>query len=157
MQPQHSASPQITPHTRAPHPTFCSALIPSFFFNSFHHVRMLSCRCPSDASFTNTWCLPHSLEKDRKVQNMVATTDLGFPIRLEGLVASKYGSFCNYEPELFPGLIYRLSKPKICVLVFVSGKVSASEPHAKANIFSGNDSNGFVFSSMLGAGVREEV
>ncbi|CAN0150343.1 unnamed protein product, partial [Hapterophycus canaliculatus] len=63
------------------------------------------------------------LERDRKVQNMVATTDLGFPIRLEGLVASKFGSFCNYEPELFPGLIYRLTKPKICFLVFVSGKV----------------------------------
>ncbi|CAM9795174.1 unnamed protein product, partial [Laminaria digitata] len=54
---------------------------------------------------------------------MVATTDLGFPIRLEGLVASAHGCFCNYEPELFPGLIYRLAEPKICFLVFVSGKV----------------------------------
>lgn len=64
-----------------------------------------------------------SVNKDRKVQNMVATTDLGFPIRLEGLVASQHGCFCNYEPELFPGLIYRLADPKICLLVFVSGKV----------------------------------
>lgn len=54
---------------------------------------------------------------------MVATTDLGFPIRLEGLVASAHGEHCNYEPELFPGLIYRLASPKICLLVFVSGKV----------------------------------
>lgn len=57
---------------------------------------------------------------------MVATTDLGFPIRLEGLVASAHGCFCNYEPELFPGLIYRLAEPKICLLVFVSGKVHGS-------------------------------
>eukprot|EP00903_Cladosiphon_okamuranus_P017736 g16328.t2 len=63
------------------------------------------------------------LEKDRTVQNMVATTDVGFPIRLEGLVASDQASFCNYEPELFPGLIYRLQTPRICVLIFVSGKV----------------------------------
>lgn len=54
---------------------------------------------------------------------MVATTDLGFPVRLEGLVASAHGEHCNYEPELFPGLIYRLTQPKMCILVFVSGKV----------------------------------
>eukprot|EP00752_Nemacystus_decipiens_P015753 g14064.t2 len=64
-----------------------------------------------------------NLDKDRKVQNMVATTDVGFPIRLEGMVASDQASYCNYEPELFPGLIYRLNQPKICVLIFVSGKV----------------------------------
>ena len=54
---------------------------------------------------------------------MVATTDVGFPIRLEGMVASDQANYCNYEPELFPGLIYRLVQPKICVLIFVSGKV----------------------------------
>jgi len=65
-----------------------------------------------------------SLETDRKVQNMVATTDVGFPIRLEGMVAAQSVKWCNYEPELFPGLIYRLNKPcKVCFLVFVSGKV----------------------------------
>lgn len=54
---------------------------------------------------------------------MVATTDVGFPIRLEGMVASQSVKWCNYEPELFPGLIYRLKTPKICFLIFVSGKV----------------------------------
>ncbi len=29
----------------------------------------------------------------------------------------------SYEPELFPGLIYRMMKPKVVLLVFVSGKV----------------------------------
>ena len=29
----------------------------------------------------------------------------------------------SYEPELFPGLIYRMVKPKIVLLIFVSGKV----------------------------------
>ena len=60
---------------------------------------------------------------------MVATTDVGFPIRLEGMVASDMASFCNYEPELFPGLIYRLNQPKICVLIFVSGKVGYERTH----------------------------
>lgn len=29
----------------------------------------------------------------------------------------------QYEPELFPGLIYRMKDPKIVLLIFVSGKV----------------------------------
>jgi TATA-box binding protein (TBP) (component of TFIID and TFIIIB) len=29
----------------------------------------------------------------------------------------------QYEPELFPGLIYRMLAPKVVLLVFVSGKV----------------------------------
>ena len=29
----------------------------------------------------------------------------------------------QYEPELFPGLIYRMKSPKVVLLVFVSGKV----------------------------------
>ena len=31
--------------------------------------------------------------------------------------------FSSYEPELFPGLIYRMMKPKIVLLIFVSGKI----------------------------------
>lgn len=29
----------------------------------------------------------------------------------------------SYEPELFPGLIYRMVKPRVVLLIFVSGKV----------------------------------
>ena len=32
-------------------------------------------------------------------------------------------SLPQYEPELFPGLIYRMRMPKIVLLIFVSGKV----------------------------------
>ena len=45
-----------------------------------------------------------------------------FPIRLEGLVLT-HSQFSSYEPELFPGLIYRMVKPRIVLLIFVSGKV----------------------------------
>jgi transcription initiation factor TFIID TATA-box-binding protein len=57
-----------------------------------------------------------------KVQNIVGTADLGFPIRLEGLVYA-HSAFCSYEPELFPGLIYRLVSPRVVFLIFVSGKI----------------------------------
>lgn len=32
-------------------------------------------------------------------------------------------SLVQYEPELFPGLIYRMKQPKIVLLIFVSGKI----------------------------------
>ncbi len=57
-----------------------------------------------------------------KVQNIVGTVDVGFPIRLEG-VAFAHPTFSSYEPELFPGLIYRLVQPRVVLLIFVSGKV----------------------------------
>ena len=34
-----------------------------------------------------------------------------------------HSQFSSYEPELFPGLIYRMVKPRIVLLIFVSGKV----------------------------------
>lgn len=49
---------------------------------------------------------------DFKIQNIVGSCDIKFPIRLEGL-AARHHMFSSYEPELFPGLIYRMMKPKI--------------------------------------------
>lgn len=53
----------------------------------------------------------------------MGTADVGFPVRLEG-VAYAHPTFSSYEPELFPGLIYRLvQNPRAVLLIFVSGKV----------------------------------
>ena len=36
-------------------------------------------------------------------------------------------AFCSYyEPEVFPGLVYRMQQPKVTLMVFVSGKVTLS-------------------------------
>jgi len=59
---------------------------------------------------------------DYKIQNMTATCDLGFPIRLEGFLYA-HAAHATYEPELFPGLVYRMTDPKVVLLIFVSGKV----------------------------------
>lgn len=47
---------------------------------------------------------------------------MGFPIRLEGFLY-KHATHSTYEPELFPGLVYRMESPKVVLLIFVSGKV----------------------------------
>uniref|UniRef100_A0A8C3QBK4 TATA-box binding protein n=1 Tax=Geospiza parvula TaxID=87175 RepID=A0A8C3QBK4_GEOPR len=58
---------------------------------------------------------------DFKIQNMVGSCDVRFPIRLEMESVSPHVR--GYEPELFPGLVYRMVKPRIVLLIFVSGKV----------------------------------
>ncbi|XP_020597941.1 TATA-box-binding protein 2-like isoform X2 [Phalaenopsis equestris] len=58
----------------------------------------------------------------RIIQKLGFPAKFKFPIRLEGLAYS-HGAFSSYEPELFPGLIYRMKQPKIVLLIFVSGKI----------------------------------
>nr|CAB3502921.1 unnamed protein product [Digitaria exilis] len=72
--------------------------------------------------------------KDFKIQNMVGACDVKFPIRLEGLALAS-GQFANYEPEIFPGLIYRMADPKIVILVFVSGKVVLTGAKVREQIY----------------------
>lgn len=57
-----------------------------------------------------------------KIQNIVATCDLKFPIKLENL-NHIHGQFSSYEPELYPGLIYRMVAPRVVLLIFVNGKI----------------------------------
>ncbi|KAM6074287.1 TATA box-binding protein-like 2 [Chlamydotis macqueenii] len=71
---------------------------------------------------------------DFKIQNMVGSCDVRFPIRLEGLVLT-HQQFSSYEPELFPGLIYRMVKPRIVLLIFVSGKVVLTGAKERSEIY----------------------
>ncbi|CAG4971448.1 unnamed protein product [Parnassius apollo] len=59
---------------------------------------------------------------DFKIQNFIATADLRFPVRLEALQQA-HGQFASYEPELFPGLVYRMVRPRVVLLIFVNGKI----------------------------------
>ncbi|KAG2451528.1 hypothetical protein HYH02_004126 [Chlamydomonas schloesseri] len=72
--------------------------------------------------------------KEFKIQNIVGSCDVKFPIRLEGL-AYAHSLFASYEPELFPGLIYRMKQPKIVLLIFVSGKVVLTGAKTRGEIY----------------------
>jgi len=71
---------------------------------------------------------------DFTIQNMVGSVDVKFPIRLENLVMTEHGQFSSYEPELFPGLIYRMVEPRIVLLIFVSGKVVLTGAKVRSEI-----------------------
>jgi len=65
--------------------------------------------------------LVRSVELFPKVQNIVATADLGGAVDLEKLVCMRS---IIYEPEQFPGAILKINKPhKATVLIFASGKI----------------------------------
>lgn len=55
------------------------------------------------------------------IQNMVASADLHHKIDLE--TAADLLDNVMYEPEQFPGLIYRMADPKTVLLLFASGKL----------------------------------
>ena len=57
------------------------------------------------------------------VQNIVATSDLGQKINLNAIAISLGLEKVEYEPEQFPGLVYRPDVPKVVLLLFGSGKV----------------------------------
>jgi len=85
---------------------------------------------------------------DFKIQNIVGSCDIKFPIRLEGL-AVQHHMFSSYEPELFPGLIYRMMKPKIVLLIFVSGKIVLTGAKVREEIYQAFEMMVPVLSGML--------
>jgi transcription initiation factor TFIID TATA-box-binding protein len=56
-----------------------------------------------------------------RIENIVASSSLGVKINLEKIVARAEG--VEYEPEQFPGLVYRIKKPRAAALIFSSGKI----------------------------------
>lgn len=55
------------------------------------------------------------------IQNIVASANLHGKIDLE--MAADIMDNVMYEPEQFPGLIYRMAEPKVVILIFASGKL----------------------------------
>ena len=56
-----------------------------------------------------------------RVQNVVATVTLNQKFDLNAIV--KGNPLVEYRPERFPGLVYRLKKPKTAILIFRTGKM----------------------------------
>ena len=67
------------------------------------------------------------------IQNIVGSVDVKFAIDLEQ-ISNVHHQFCTYEPEIFPGLVYRMMDPKIVILIFVSGKLVLTGAKRKTDI-----------------------
>ena len=82
--------------------------------------------------------------KEFQIQNIVGSADVGFQISLIKLYMhllknnkSKKMNLVAYQPELFPGLIYRMIEPSIVLLIFVSGKIVLTGAKCKNDIYEG--------------------
>jgi len=68
-----------------------------------------------------------------KIQNIVASGGLGGMIDLEKAAYSLGHSM--YEPEQFPGLIYRMAEPKVVILLFASGKLVCTGAKKEQDVY----------------------
>jgi transcription initiation factor TFIID TATA-box-binding protein len=67
-----------------------------------------------------------------QVQNMVASAGLGGRIDVEKTTYSLKRTM--YEPEQFPGLIYRMDDPKVVILIFTNGKLVCTGAKKEAEV-----------------------
>ena len=67
-----------------------------------------------------------------QIQNIVTSAGLGGHIDLEKTTYSLKRTM--YEPEQFPGLIYRMDDPKVVILIFASGKLVITGAKTEAEV-----------------------
>ncbi len=73
-----------------------------------------------------------------KIQNIVASGSLGGPVDLEGLCErARVGGSLMYEPEQFPGAIYRMESPSVVFLIFSAGKIVCVGAKKEEEIYEG--------------------
>ena len=68
-----------------------------------------------------------------KIQNIVASANLSGLIDLERAAYSLGRKM--YEPEQFPGLIYRMDEPKVVILLFASGKLVCTGAKQEEDVY----------------------
>ena len=70
---------------------------------------------------------------DLKIVNIVASAGLGGMIDLEKAAYALEKTM--YEPEQFPGLIYRMVEPKVVILLFASGKLVCTGAKKEQDVY----------------------
>jgi len=68
-----------------------------------------------------------------KIQNIVASVSLGGRVDLEQVVGVLGKTM--YEPEQFPGLIYRMDEPKVVILIFASGNLVCTGAKKEQDVY----------------------
>jgi transcription initiation factor TFIID TATA-box-binding protein len=68
-----------------------------------------------------------------KIQNIVASANLAGLIDLERSAYTLGRTM--YEPEQFPGLIYRMDVPKVVILLFASGKLVCTGAKQEEDVY----------------------
>jgi transcription initiation factor TFIID TATA-box-binding protein len=68
-----------------------------------------------------------------EVENIVASSKIKAKLNLEEIAFSLENA--EYEPEQFPGLVYRITEPRVAFLLFSSGKIICTGAHRIDDIY----------------------
>ncbi|MEM1524523.1 MAG: TATA-box-binding protein [Nitrososphaerales archaeon] len=72
-------------------------------------------------------------EPEIKIQNIVGAAYLGGRVKIEDAAKILKRSF--YEPEQFPGLIYRMDDPQTVFIIFASGKLVCTGAKKEVEVY----------------------
>ena len=91
-----------------------------YYHRSEYYYKVLvysaySINCKQCSSGSDTFMI------EIKVENIVASTTFAEKLDLD-IIAQAFDE-AEYEPEQFPGLVYRIKEPKVAMLLFASGKI----------------------------------
>ena len=88
-------------------------------------------------------------DEDRlTVVNVVASTRVAVELDLPDIAIQLH---CEYEPEQFPGVVYRVKDPKLAILMFRSGRAVCTGGKNEENIHEGIKR---MIGDLRGAGIK---
>jgi len=71
-----------------------------------------------------------TIEESLSIENVVASTDIGQELALETLAMDLGEKGADYDPDQFPGVVYRTENPQAAALIFRSGKLVCTGAHS---------------------------
>jgi len=86
-----------------------------------------------------------------EIQNVVASTGIGQELDLEALATDLPGA--DFNPDNFPGLVYRTQEPKAAALIFRSGKIVCTGAKSTGDVHEALD---IIFSKLRDLGIPVE-
>jgi transcription initiation factor TFIID TATA-box-binding protein len=89
-----------------------------------------------------------TIKPEIKVQNIVASGSVGRPLNLNVLAMKLENT--EYEPEQFPGLVYKLAAAKATFLLFSNGKVVCTGTKSEDEVFAALDMLSAKLDKVLG-------
>ena len=86
-----------------------------------------------------------------EIQNVVASTGIGQELDLEALAEDLPGA--DFNPDNFPGLVYRTQEPKAAALIFRSGKIVCTGAKSIDDV---HEALGIIFEKLRGLQIPVE-
>ncbi len=99
-------------------------LYKAFLRNIWKRIMVISKKSAKKSAGSKAEKAPKAFRSNIQIQNVVISVDTGTRMLLDVLARNLENA--EYEPESFPGLVYRIKEPKASTLIFTTGKIICS-------------------------------